>query len=46
MVYYPVKGTSASQLADDWAELSSKKKYCGKIDYEWHSGSRQTTSCS
>ena len=45
MVYYSVKGTSASQLADDWAELSSKKKYCGKIDYEWHSGSRQTTSC-
>jgi hypothetical protein len=45
MVYYPVKGTSASQLADDWAQLSSKKKYCGKIDYEWHAGSRQTTSC-
>ena len=45
MVYYPVKGTSASQLAADWAEQSSKKKYCGQIDYAWHTGNRQTTSC-
>jgi predicted secreted Zn-dependent protease len=45
MVYYPVKGTSATKLEDAWAEQSSKKKHCGKIDYEWHTGSRRTTSC-
>ena len=44
-VYYPVKGTSARQLVERWAATSSKKKYCGKVEYSWHTGSRQTSSC-
>ena len=35
----------AAARQERWAATSSKKKYCGKVEYSWHKGSRQTSSC-
>jgi hypothetical protein len=45
MVYYSVKGTSATKLRTKWAEISSRAKYCGRVEYEWHTGNTRTLSC-